>query len=59
MIKKQQLLKAIVYRFYSSLITFLISYLFTNNVLVSLSIGLVDSIVKIFPITPLMRYGRR
>ncbi|NOT50051.1 MAG: adenylyl-sulfate kinase [Chitinophagaceae bacterium] len=48
MIKKQQLLKAISYRLYSSVITFLISYLFTGNLVVSLSIGLVDSVVKIF-----------
>jgi adenylylsulfate kinase len=48
MIKKQQLFKAVVYRLYSSAITFLISYLFTGNVVVSLSIGLIDSLAKIF-----------
>ncbi len=48
MIKKQQLLKAIVYRIYSSVITFLISYILTKNLAVSISIGLIDSIVKIF-----------
>jgi adenylylsulfate kinase len=48
MIKKQQLVKAIVYRIYSSAITFLISYLFTGNLVVSLSIGLIDSLAKIF-----------
>jgi adenylylsulfate kinase len=48
MIKKQQLFKAVVYRIYSSAITFLISYLFTGNVVVSLSIGLIDSLAKIF-----------
>lgn len=48
MFKKQQWIKAIVYRFYSVLITFIISYIFTGNLLVSLSIGLIDSLVKIF-----------
>jgi adenylylsulfate kinase len=48
MVKKQQLLKAVVYRVYSSAITFLISYILTGNILVSLSIGLIDSLVKIF-----------
>jgi adenylylsulfate kinase len=48
MVKKQQLLKSIVYRFYSSAITFLISYVFTGNLVVSLSIGLIDSLAKIF-----------
>lgn len=48
MVKKQQLLKAVVYRIYSSAITFLISYIFTGNLFISLSIGLIDSLVKIF-----------
>jgi adenylylsulfate kinase len=48
MIKKQQLFKAVVYRIYSSVITFLISYLFTGNLVISLSIGLIDSLAKIF-----------
>lgn len=48
MIKKQQFIKAVVYRVYSSAITFLISYLFTGNLVVSLSIGLIDSLAKIF-----------
>ena len=48
MIKKQQLLKAVMYRIYSSAITFLISYMLTGNLIISLSIGLIDSIVKIF-----------
>ncbi len=48
MFKKHQWIKAIVYRFYSVLITFLISYWFTGNLLISLSIGLIDSIIKIF-----------
>ena len=48
MIKKQQLLKSVIYRIYSSAITFLISYIFTGNLVVSLSIGLIDSLVKIF-----------
>ena len=48
MIKKQQLLKAIFYRIYSSAITFLVSFILTGNLVVSLSIGLIDSLVKIF-----------
>ena len=48
MVKKQQLLKAIVYRIYSSAITFLISYLITGNIIISISISLIDSLVKIF-----------
>ena len=37
-----------MYRIYSSAITFLISYMLTGNLILSLSIGLIDSIVKIF-----------
>lgn len=48
MIKKQQILKSVIYRIYSSVITFLIAYLFTGNLGVSLSIGIIDSLVKIF-----------
>ena len=48
MFNKLKLLKAVVYRFYSSLITFLIAFLFTKNFLASLSIGIADSLVKIF-----------
>ena len=48
MVKKQQLLKAVVYRIYSSAITFLIAFIFTGNIFISLSIGLIDSLVKIF-----------
>src|SRR5688500_167742 len=48
MVKPRQLLKAIIYRFYSSLITFLISYILTSNAIISLSIGLADAVVKIF-----------
>jgi len=48
MFKKQQLLKAVVYRIYSSLITFCISFLLTSNLVVSLSISLLDSLFKIF-----------
>lgn len=42
------LLKAIVYRIYSSLITFCISFILTKNLLASISIGLFDSLIKIF-----------
>lgn len=48
MFRKQQLLKAIVYRVYSSVITFCISYLLTGNLVISVSIGLLDSFFKIF-----------
>lgn len=42
------LIKAIVYRVYSSLITFLISFALTGNVIASVSIGVADSLIKIF-----------
>jgi|GEM_PF-2128648 len=48
MIKKQYLFKAVLYRIYSSAITFLISYILTGNMIVSISISLIDSLVKIF-----------
>jgi adenylylsulfate kinase len=48
MIKKQQVLKAVLYRIYSSAITFMISYILTRNMVLSLSIGLIDSFAKIF-----------
>lgn len=48
MFNKLNLIKAVVYRFYSSIITFLIAFIFTKNFLASLSIGIVDSLVKIF-----------
>lgn len=43
-----KLIKAVVYRFYSSLITFIVAYLFTKNLLASISIGIIDSLIKIF-----------
>ena len=48
MFKKLQILKAVIYRLYSTLLTFIISYIFTNNLIAALSIGLLDAIVKIF-----------
>lgn len=48
MLNKLKLLKAVAYRLYSSVITFLIAFIFTGNLLASLSIGVVDSLVKIF-----------
>lgn len=42
------MIKAVVYRFYSSIITFSIAFFFTKNFLASLSIGIVDSLLKIF-----------
>ena len=48
MFNKLKLIKAIVYRFYSSIITFIIAYLLTKNLLASISIGIIDSLIKIF-----------
>jgi len=48
MFNKLKLIKAVVYRFYSSIITFLIAFIFTNNFLASISIGIIDSLIKIF-----------
>jgi adenylylsulfate kinase len=48
MVKKQQFFKSVMYRIYSSAITFLISYILTGNIIISISIGLIDSLVKIF-----------
>jgi adenylylsulfate kinase len=48
MFNKLKLIKAVVYRFYSSIITFIIAYLLTKNMLASISIGIIDSLVKIF-----------
>ena len=48
MIYKQKIIKAIIYRIYSSLITFIISFILTQHFLVSLSIGVLDSVIKIF-----------
>jgi len=48
MFNKLKLIKAVVYRFYSSIITFVIAFIFTKNFLASLSIGIVDSLIKIF-----------
>jgi adenylylsulfate kinase len=48
MFNKLKLIKAVVYRFYSSIITFIIAYLFTKNLVTSLSIGIIDSLIKIF-----------
>lgn len=48
MFNKLKLSKAVVYRFYSSGITFIIAYMFTKNLAASVSIGILDSLVKIF-----------
>lgn len=48
MFNKLKLIKAVVYRFYSSIITFVIAYLFTKNLVASISIGIIDSLIKIF-----------
>ena len=41
------IIKSITYRIYSSIITFLISWLITRNLIVSFSIGVFDSLIKI------------
>ncbi len=48
MFNKLKLIKAVVYRFYSSIITFIIAYLLTKNLVASISIGIIDSLIKIF-----------
>ena len=48
MFNKLKFVKAVVYRFYSSIITFIIAYLLTKNLVASISIGIIDSLVKIF-----------
>ena len=48
MFNKLKLIKAVVYRFYSSIITFIIAYLLTKNLVASVSIGIIDSFIKIF-----------
>ncbi len=48
MINKKKIVKAIIYRLYSSLITFIISFILTQQFLVSLSIGILDSVIKVF-----------
>lgn len=48
MFNKLKLIKAVVYRLYSSIITFIIAYLLTKNLFASISIGIIDSLIKIF-----------
>ena len=48
MMNKQKVIKAVTYRVYSSLITFIISLILTQNFIISISIGVLDSILKIF-----------
>ena len=48
MFNKLKVIKAVVYRFYSSIITFIIAYLLTKNLVASISIGIIDSLIKIF-----------
>ncbi len=48
MLKINKLAKSISYRIYSSLITFIIAYILTQNFKASISIGILDSVVKIF-----------
>jgi adenylylsulfate kinase len=48
MLNKKNITKSIFYRIYSSLITFIIAYILTQNLTASISIGVLDSIIKIF-----------
>jgi adenylylsulfate kinase len=48
MLHKIKFAKAVIYRFYSSIITFIISYILTKNLAASITIGVVDSLIKIF-----------
>jgi adenylylsulfate kinase len=48
MLNKKNITKSIFYRIYSSFITFIIAYILTQNLTASISIGVLDSIIKIF-----------
>ena len=48
MIDTKLLVKSIIYRFYSSIITVIISYIITGNYKIALTIGTIDTIIKIF-----------
>lgn len=48
MIKKQPVFKAVLYRICSTAITFMISYILTGNIVISLTISMIDSVAKIF-----------
>jgi adenylylsulfate kinase len=48
MSSKIKITKAITYRIYSSIITFIISYILTKNFKISLSLGILDSVIKVF-----------
>lgn len=45
---KLSLIKAVVYRIYSSSITFLIAFLLTGDLIAAISIGFLDTLVKVF-----------
>lgn len=47
-INRKHLVKSIIYRIYSSLITFSVAFYLTGNFVASISIGLLDSVLKIF-----------
>ncbi len=47
-INRKHLVKSIIYRIYSSLITFSVAFYLTGNLVASVSIGLLDSVLKIF-----------
>jgi adenylylsulfate kinase len=48
MLNKNNLIKSVIYRLYSSLITFIISYFFTGKLVLAASIGFLDMGLKIF-----------
>lgn len=47
-INRKHLVKSVIYRIYSSLITFSVAFYLTGNLVASISIGVIDSIFKIF-----------
>ncbi len=47
MLSRIRLIKSVTYRVYSSFITFVVSFVLTQNLVASVSIGVLDSLVKI------------
>ncbi len=45
---KRSILKAVTWRVIATLVTFLVAYLFTKEVVLSMSIGFGDALIKIF-----------
>jgi uncharacterized membrane protein len=47
MINLERIIKSLIYRLYASIITVIIIFIITNNWILSTTIGVVDSIIKI------------